>query len=77
MRDVTVEHPIYGELTGSLMIASRQDVERFSKSLTVTNASLLSALTGGTHLHTIEADSDQKLNDALNALDEKGFLLHD
>src|SRR5699024_6914884 len=54
--DVSVEHAIYGELTGVLMLKSRFDVKQFVEELNSTNATLLSQLTDGIHLHTIEAD---------------------
>lgn len=72
--DVTVEHPIYGELTGSLRIASRYDVEQFITSLQKFDAPLLSVLTGGVHLHTLEADSLDKINAACDALKEANYL---
>src|SRR5690625_3554729 len=53
--DVIVEHPFYGELTGSLMIESRFDVEQFLNAISKEETALLSILTGGIHLHTIEA----------------------
>ena len=53
--DVIVEHPLYGELRGSLMIESRADVQDFLGQVSASRASLLSSLTGGVHLHTVEA----------------------
>ena len=72
--DVIVEHPFYGGLTGSLMLQSRYDVEQFIKAISEQEASLLSELTDGIHLHTIEADSDEKLNEACNRLKNAGIL---
>src|SRR5690625_3253045 len=73
--DVIVEHPFYGDLTGSLMISSRFDVEQFLNVISTQEASLLSVLTGGVHLHTIEADSIEKLDAACEALQSAGILL--
>ena len=73
--DVIVEHPYYGDLTGSLMISSRFDVEQFINVISTQEASLLSVLTGGVHLHTIEADSIEKLDGACEALQKLGILL--
>src|ERR1700735_5003071 len=50
--DVIVEHPVYGELRGSLMLESRADVQDFLRQVKSSHASLLSTLTGGVHLHT-------------------------
>ena len=73
--DVIVEHPFYGDLTGSLMISSRFDVGQFLNVISTQEASLLSVLTGGVHLHTIEADSIRKLDAACEALQKLGILL--
>jgi len=73
--DVIVEHPLYGELRGSLMIESRTDVHDFLKRVKATHASLLSSLTGGVHLHTVEASRPQMIARALATLRQKGFLL--
>ncbi|HET7656836.1 MAG TPA: transcription repressor NadR [Bacillales bacterium] len=73
--NVTVEHPIYGDLTGSLMLQNRRDVDLFLDQLQDTKASLLSILTDGTHLHTLEADTEEQLNEACQALQNAGYLL--
>lgn len=75
--DVTVEHPFYGDLTGSLMISSRYDVEQFMKYFSRKETFLLSSLTDGIHLHTLEADSDEKLNAACAALKKMDLLYAD
>ncbi|MEH7380406.1 transcription repressor NadR [Bacillus sp. JJ1533] len=77
VRDVIVEHPVYGDITGSLMIKNRFEVKRFIEKLSATNASLLSLLTNGVHLHTIEADSVEKLDSACEALREANILFSD
>ncbi|HDU1168249.1 TPA: transcription repressor NadR, partial [Listeria monocytogenes] len=38
-------------------------------------ATMLSGLTDGTHLHTIEADTKEQLEQAIKALDKAGFLI--
>ncbi|RYL93889.1 transcription repressor NadR [Sporolactobacillus sp. THM7-4] len=73
--DVTVEHPVYGEITGSLMIKNRMDVKRFMEKLSQTGASLLSSLTDGVHLHKLESVSADRLNAAEQALKKSGYLL--
>jgi len=74
VENVIVEHPIYGDLTGSLMLKSRYDVEQFTQALTSKDASLLSVLTDGLHLHTLVADSVAKLDAACEQLDQLGIL---
>lgn len=75
VQNVMVEHPIYGDLTGSLMLQNRRDVDLFMEHLKKTQASLLLNLTNGVHLHAIEADTEQQLDEACEALDQAGFLL--
>ena len=75
VKDVTVEHPVYGELTASVMIQTRKEVETFIEKIQETNATYLSQLTDGIHLHTIEADTIEKLNAACLALEAEGYLV--
>jgi transcriptional regulator of NAD metabolism len=73
--DVVIEHPIYGEITGSLMLRNRRDVNHFVKQIQETKSSLLSELTEGTHLHTIEAETAEQLDEVSEALQKAGYLL--
>jgi uncharacterized protein len=73
--DVIVEHPIYGELRGALMIESRADVQDFLERVRSSHASLLSSLTRGVHLHTVEASRPAMIARAKTALRRHGFLL--
>ncbi len=73
--DVIVEHPLYGELRGSLMIESRADLQDFLKHMSASHASLLSSLTGGVHLHTVEASRPEMISRAKTRLRAEGFLL--
>lgn len=75
--DVKVEHPIYGELSGNLMISSIEDVEQFVNNYHRYQAELLSKLTDSVHLHTIEAVNEQVLEKIKNKLKEKGYLLEE
>lgn len=75
--DVKVEHPIYGELSGNLMISSVEDVDNFIKNYQQNKASLLSKLTDGVHLHTIEAVNEQVLEKIKEELKDKGYLLEE
>lgn len=75
--DVKVEHPIYGELSGNLMISTAADVDNFIENYDQNEASLLSKLTAGVHLHTIEAVNEQVLEKIKEELKEKGYLLED
>jgi len=73
--DVFIEHPVYGELQGSLMISNRRDVEQFKDKLSSTRANPLLTLTGGIHLHTIEAPDQETLDEIITALDRAGYLV--
>ncbi len=75
--DVTVEHPLYGEIRGLLMINSRYDVGQFLKALENTRARPLSLLTYGVHLHTVEVEDPADFERIHEALKARGFLLED
>jgi len=73
--DVIVEHSLYGEMRGSLMIESRADVQDFVARWRSTKASLLSSLTRGVHLHTVEASRPEMISRAKAQLHDHGLLL--
>ncbi|MBV9119900.1 MAG: transcription repressor NadR [Chloroflexi bacterium] len=73
--DVIVEHPLYGELRGPLMIGSREDVYEFERRVLDGHVALLSELSDGLHLHTVEAPSEARLETARQALRSLGFLV--
>ncbi|NLC77831.1 MAG: transcription repressor NadR [Clostridia bacterium] len=73
--DVTVEHPLYGELKGLLMLASRREVREFVTNLQESGAAPLSLLTSGVHLHTVEAFAPEVLERIQDRLDALGFLI--
>jgi uncharacterized protein len=74
VKNVTVEHPVYGELTASIMVANRHEVDLFLTRVEETGASYLSELTGGIHLHLIAASSNEYLDAAIEAMRAKGFM---
>ncbi len=73
--DVTVEHPLYGELKGNLMLQSLADVEDFIKKLNNSGAEPLSVLTKGIHLHTVEAASQVILDNIERELKRYDLLV--
>lgn len=75
VRDVIVEHPIYGQLTGQLQVSSRFEADRFAKALTASEASPLSQLTGGIHLHTLRCPDRACFERILAALKKAGILV--
>ncbi|WP_442595209.1 transcription repressor NadR [Neobacillus sp. D3-1R] len=75
VKDVTIEHPVYGDLTASIMVSNRKEVKQFMKNVLATKAAFLSELTDGIHLHTITATSEKALDEAENALLEANLLI--
>ncbi|NLX91781.1 MAG: transcription repressor NadR [Firmicutes bacterium] len=73
--DVIVEHPVYGELRGNLMISNRLDLNTFLESLEKTEANPLLALTGGIHLHTLEVPEQKSMQKIIASLDKAGYLI--
>jgi transcriptional regulator of NAD metabolism len=73
--DVIVEHPVYGELRGNLMMTSRDDVREFAQRVASGEVALLSELSGGVHLHTVQAPNQQRLEQAKQDLREHGYLV--
>lgn len=72
--DVTVEHPVYGQISGQLQIYSRADADQFLQKVRETAAEPLSLLTGGLHLHTIECRDETSYQKLLSELSERGIL---
>lgn len=73
--DVTIEHKIYGEITGKLQLKSLFDIEEFMKKVKNGGSKPLSQLTMGVHIHTIEADDSDIMDRIIKALGEKGYLV--
>ena len=72
--DVIVEHPVYGQLTGSLQLSSRYDVSLFLARCAESDARPLSDLTGGVHLHTLSCPGEDAFRRAREALGALGVL---
>ncbi len=77
IKDVTVEHPVYGEITAVLMLKNLYDIEMFIEKLQNEEARPLLSLTKGIHLHTIIADSHEIMDMILDELKVKGYLLNE
>lgn len=72
--DVIVEHPVYGQLTGLLNIASRYDVKVFLQKVAQSDAHSLCQLTDGIHIHTIEYPDSDALERTVAELKKAGFI---
>ena len=75
VRDVIVEHPVYGQLTGTLEPRSRYDVAQFMERSA--GAPPLSSLTEGIHLHTLLCPDEAAFQRVKAALKEAGFLVEE
>ena len=75
IEDVIIEHPLYGEIRGNLMIKNLNDLNKFEKEFKNKSVKPLSNLTNGIHLHTIAADTEEDIEAIKIELKEKGFLL--
>ncbi|SIS56124.1 transcription repressor NadR [Alicyclobacillus vulcanalis] len=71
--DVRVEHALYGEIVGQLLITSRRDVDVFLEKVESERATLLSSLTGGFHYHRVQYDREDQLAEACEALRKAGI----
>lgn len=73
--DVSVDHPVYGQLTGALHLRSRYDVQQFVARCA--QAQPLSILTEGIHLHTLSCPDEAAWERVRAALARAGFLLEE
>jgi len=74
IQDVIVEHPVYGEIRGNLMISTRHDVSEFMAKLESEKAEPLCSLTEGIHLHTLKVPDEKAYKRIVLELERKGYL---
>ena len=72
--NVIVEHPLYGEITGSLMLGTKKDVEHFMEKIRGSGGEPLSSLTAGVHLHRLEVPGENSWRRIYARLEEKHYL---
>ena len=77
IEDVIVEHPLYGEIKGMLMVTNQNELEKFYGKYIAQKAKLLSILTNGVHLHTISADNKKNIELIISELKERNFIISD
>lgn len=73
--DVTVEHNIYGDITGKLNIQSMGEVKEFIKKIKEEPEKLLLNLTGGIHNHRIEVSDEEDYKNILKELEKEKILI--
>ena len=74
LRDVVVEHEIYGQITVDLILENRCDVQDFLDKISKSTARPLSILTNGKHYHTVEADREEIFDRIEQKLRLLGYL---
>ncbi|MFU0824549.1 transcription repressor NadR [Clostridium sp.] len=75
VKDVVVEHSLYGEIKAMLMIKTLYDVQNFVKKIEAYQAKPLSSLTRGIHLHTIETENETDMEKIIDDLKSKRYLV--
>ena len=70
--DVVVDHPLYGQMTGQLSLASRYDVRQFVEK--AKHAAPLSSLTDGVHIHNLRCPSEEAYQRVCEDLKQLGIL---
>ncbi len=71
--NVIVEHKVYGQMTAEIRLSNRHDVDKFVEKLS-DDAPLISALTGGIHLHTISCNDETTYSRVVDALNRRNIL---
>ncbi len=72
--DVIVEHSVYGQITGTLHLFSRKDVDMFWDNFCKSNSQPLCSLTDDIHLHTLSCPTPKHYENVLSALTQKGYI---
>ena len=74
VRDVMVNHRVYGKVSAPLNIKNRRDIQKFMKDLQTGKSIPLMNVTSGYHFHLVAAEQEEILDEIEAALREKGFL---
>lgn len=77
VKDVYVIHEVYGRIRGELEISSRRQVKNFLENIKNGVSSPLKNVTGGSHYHTVEAESEEILDEIARELKKRNMLLED
>ncbi|QHI71859.1 transcription repressor NadR [Aminipila terrae] len=73
--DVTIEHSLYGQLSGRLNLNSRYDIDLFLEKISNNSDLPLSCLTEGVHLHKVGCRDENTFNLIKQALESKNMLI--
>lgn len=74
IKDVIVQHPIYGDIKVELNISSNRDIDEFMKKASEKEFKQLSILTKENHIHTIEATNQKIIEDIVEELRKRDIL---
>lgn len=72
--DISVTHPVYGELTAPLYIQTRADADALRQSLAERKAAPLLTLSDGSHRHTVRFPDEESYARVTLALQRLGIL---
>ena len=75
VKNVMVNHKVYGRMEAELNITSRRKVKEFITDIRSGKSSPLKNITSDYHYHVVEADSEETLDLIEEMLREKGFLV--
>ena len=75
VKDVFVQHGVYGKLSAPLNIHSKAHIDRFLNGVRHGSSVELMELTGGYHFHTVMAETDEILDKVQAALEKDGYLV--
>lgn len=75
IKNIMIDHPVYGEIQTLLKLTCRRDVSHFLDQASSNDFRPLSDLTNGVHYHLVEADSEQDIDYIEEALNHLGFLV--
>ena len=73
--DVFVWHKVYGKLSATLNIFSRNQVQQFIQGVRTGKSTELMNITGGYHYHTVRAESQAVLDHIAAALESRNFIV--
>lgn len=74
VRNVGIEHEVYGNLEADMNLGSRRDVLQYMEHMKQSHAELLSRISGGIHTHLVEASREEDLDAIQKALQKLGVL---
>lgn len=76
VKDVNIEHSVYGNLSATIMVSNRMEVKQFIENIQDANAEFLLKLTDcGIHSHTISANRLEDIEAAEKALKKAEILV--